>query len=212
MLNHSQHNFRQRTTQADLDEIEDWTDRAARRMYEGAGLAPEDVDILNPYDGYAPMAQFFLEGFQWHGVKRGDAFAFYAGDIRVEGPHPFSSSGGNLGNGRTRTAMYTDSIEQLRGTAGARQVRVRAETALAAFTTPSSGTCSALDQNLTFGTRCEGRLMPHSGGFELVALAVGCGPIADPCAPLWRRARPVTPVECRSGPWRPDRTMPGSGR
>jgi hypothetical protein len=63
--------------------------------------------------------QFFLEGFQWHGVKRGDAFAFYAGDIRVEGPHPFRSSGGNLGNGRTRTAMYTDSIEQLRGTAGA---------------------------------------------------------------------------------------------
>jgi hypothetical protein len=82
------------------------------------------------------MAQFFLEGFQWHGVKRGDAFAFYAGDIRVEGPHPFCSSGGNLGNGRTRTAMYTDSIEQLRGTAGARQVRVRAETALAAFTAP----------------------------------------------------------------------------
>jgi hypothetical protein len=76
---------------------------------------------------------------QRHGVKRGDAFAFYAGDIRVEGPHPFCSSGGNLGNGRTRTAMYTDSIEQLRGTVGARQVRVRADTALAAFTTPSSG-------------------------------------------------------------------------
>jgi hypothetical protein len=34
--------------------------------------------------------------------------------------------------------MYTDSIERLRGTAGARQVRVRAETALAAFTTPSN--------------------------------------------------------------------------
>ena len=85
------------------------------------------------------MAQFFLEAFQWNGVKRGDAFAFYAGDIRVEGPHPLCSSDGNLGNVRTRTAMYTDSIEQLRGTAGARQVRVRAETALGAFTTPSSG-------------------------------------------------------------------------
>jgi hypothetical protein len=36
-------------------------------------------------------------------------------------------------------AMYTDSIKQLRGTVGARQVTVRAETALAAFTTPSSG-------------------------------------------------------------------------
>jgi hypothetical protein len=71
VLNHSQHNFRQRTTQADLDEIEDWTDRGARRMYEGAGLGPNDVDIFNAYDGYAPMAQFFLEAFQWHGVKRG---------------------------------------------------------------------------------------------------------------------------------------------
>jgi hypothetical protein len=31
------------------------------------------------------------------GVKRGDAFAFYADDIRVEGPHQFCSSSGNLG-------------------------------------------------------------------------------------------------------------------
>jgi hypothetical protein len=80
-------------------------------MYEGAGLGPKDVDIFNRCDSYAPMAQFFLEAFRWHGVKRGDAFAFYAGDIRVEGPHLFCSSGGNLGNRRTRTAMYTDSIE-----------------------------------------------------------------------------------------------------
>ena len=108
-------------------------------MYDGAGLGPEDVDIFNTYDGHAPMVQFFPEAFQSHGVKRGDAFAFYAGDVRVEGPHPFCLSGGILGNGRTRTAVYTDSIEQLRGTADARQVKVRAETALAAFTTPSSG-------------------------------------------------------------------------
>ncbi len=40
VLNHSQHNFRKRSTQEDLDEIEDWTDRAAQRMYEGAGLGP----------------------------------------------------------------------------------------------------------------------------------------------------------------------------
>jgi hypothetical protein len=31
-------------------------------MYEGAGLGPEDVDLSNPYDGYAPMTQFFLGG------------------------------------------------------------------------------------------------------------------------------------------------------
>jgi len=40
VLNHSQHNFRKCSTQEDLDEIEDWTDRAARRIYEGAGLGP----------------------------------------------------------------------------------------------------------------------------------------------------------------------------
>ena len=54
-------------------------------MYKGAGLGPADVDVFNPYDGYAPMAQFFLEAFQWRAVKRGDAFAFYAGDIRSRG-------------------------------------------------------------------------------------------------------------------------------
>jgi hypothetical protein len=84
---------------------------APRRLENGR---PKDVDVFKPYDGYAPIAQFFLDAFQLHGVKRGDAFAFCAGDIRVEGPH-------------------------LRGTAGARQVTVRAETALGAFTTPSSG-------------------------------------------------------------------------
>ena len=31
------------------DTMPDWTDRAARRMYEGAGLGSKDVDIFNPY-------------------------------------------------------------------------------------------------------------------------------------------------------------------
>ncbi|MFZ2007562.1 MAG: hypothetical protein WAV02_20925 [Stellaceae bacterium] len=48
------------------------------------------------------------------------------------------SGSGNLGTSRS-AAMYTDSIEQLRGATGPRQVKVRAETAPAAFTTPSSG-------------------------------------------------------------------------
>jgi hypothetical protein len=111
------------------------------------------------------VAQFSLEAFQWHGVKRGDAFAFYAGDIRVEGPHPFCSSGGNLGNRRTRTAMYTDSIEQLRGTAGARQVRVRAETALARHSPRqpvAAGSCSANPRTKRAKAQPE-QILPHRG-------------------------------------------------
>lgn len=86
-------------------------------ILEGAGIGPADVDIFNPYDGYLTFTQFYLEGFKWHGVGLGEAHDFYAGDIRVEGPHPFLSSGGNSGAGHNRAAHYRDCVEQIRGTA-----------------------------------------------------------------------------------------------
>src|SRR5215469_4545775 len=49
-----------------------------------------------------------------------------------------------------------------------------------------------------------GQHLPLRGGLSTGS----CAPIADPCAPLWRRARPFTPSECRSEPWRPDLTTP----
>jgi hypothetical protein len=120
-----------------IDETEAWTSRMARMVYEGSGLSAADVDIFNPYDGFTLFTQYWLEAFQWHGVKRGEAHDFYAGDISVEGPHPFMSSGGNIGTGRTRSAIFTDCIEQLRGTAGKRQVNVRCETAVAGCVLPA---------------------------------------------------------------------------
>jgi len=137
LLNHAQANHRVRSMVETIEETEAWTDRMARMMFEGSGLAPEDVDIFNPYDGFTLFTQYWLEAFHWHGVKRGEAHDFYQGDISVEGPHPFLSSGGNIGTGRTRTAIFTDCIEQLRGTAGKRQVRVRAETAIAGCVLPA---------------------------------------------------------------------------
>lgn len=139
VLNHFQYNFSPRSTQPVLDEIEEWTSWVAKQTLEGAGLKSSEVDIFNPYDGYSMMSQFYLEAFEWHDVKRGDALEFYKGDIRAEGPHPFNTSGGNLGNGRVRSAMYSDAIEQLRGTAGKRQVTVNNETAVCAYTTPPGG-------------------------------------------------------------------------
>jgi hypothetical protein len=49
------------------------------------------------------FAQHWLEAFGWHGVKKGEALKFYNDNIDVHGPHPFLSSGGNNGTGRTRT-------------------------------------------------------------------------------------------------------------
>jgi len=137
ILNHAQTNQRVRSMVETIEETEAWTDLMARMIYEGSGLSPADIDIFNPYDGFALFTQYWLEAFQWHGVKRGEAHDFYAGDISVEGPHPFMSSGGNIGTGRTRSAIFTDSIEQLRGTAGKRQVNVRAENAIAGCVLPA---------------------------------------------------------------------------
>jgi acetyl-CoA acetyltransferase len=139
VLNHAEPVYPPRSTQPVLDDLEAATEIAAEIVLEGSGLGRDEVDIFNPYDGYSYMTQFWLEAFRWHGVKRGEAHDFYQGDISVHGPHPFNSSGGNLGCGRTRTAHCTDSIEQLRGTAGERQVKVRADTAIWGIAPPLGG-------------------------------------------------------------------------
>ena len=125
-----------RSTQIMIDEYEEGMARNARRVFDGSGLQPEDVDIFNPYDGFTTFTQYYLEALQWHGVKKGEAHDFYKEDIRVEGPHPFLSSGGNNGSGRTRTAIFTDCMEQLQERAGPRQVQIRHETALAGGVLP----------------------------------------------------------------------------
>lgn len=133
-----------RSTMFTLEEQQEECAVQADCMLDGAGLKPEEIDIFNPYDGYITFTQNWLEAFRWHGVGWGEAHDFYAGDIRVEGPHPFMSSGGNNGTGRNRATHYTDCIEQIRtyagdidcgpfGPLGPRQVTVKAETGIAGY-------------------------------------------------------------------------------
>lgn len=136
ILNHCTQRGKVRSTVETLDETEEFSDSIARKVFEGSGLTSDEIDIFNPYDGFTLFFQYFLEGFHWHGVKRGEAHDFFAGDISVEGPHPLSPSGGNNGNGRTRWWGYLDTIQQLRGQAGKRQVNIKAETGLAGAFTP----------------------------------------------------------------------------
>jgi acetyl-CoA acetyltransferase len=136
--NHAEHQAGHRSSVQTLDESQAWCESEARKTLEGSGLSIADIDIFNPYDGFTLFTQTWLEAFGWHGVKKGEALHFYGGDISVKGPHPFMSSGGNSGSGRTRTAIYTDTIEQLRGTAGPRQVRVKADTGIAGCVLPQT--------------------------------------------------------------------------
>lgn len=138
VLNHVGQRGIVRSSMETLDETEQFCASIAKKCLEGAGLRADEVDIFNPYDGFTLFTQWFLEGFGWHGVKKGEAHDFFAGDISVEGPHPFSSSGGNNGNGRTRWWGHYDSVQQLRGEAGARQVQVRAETAVSGAFIPGN--------------------------------------------------------------------------
>ena len=152
MANHSQGSGGgARSSQETLDDTEKAKEWVASLVYEGSGWSPGDVDIFNPYDGFSTFIPTTLEAFQWHDVRKGDAADFLKGDLRVEGPHPFCSGGGNLGNGRTRTAMYIDSIQQLRGTAGPRQVTVRGgqpQTAICAFAPGNSAAYICLSNEL----------------------------------------------------------------
>ena len=68
-----------------------------------------------------------MEGLGFAGVKEGEGLDLYQEDISIEGPHPVSPSGGNVGSGRTRFWMHTDSIQQIQGRAGDRQISIPAE-------------------------------------------------------------------------------------
>ena len=54
----------------------------------------------------------------------GGGLDFFASqDISINGPTPISPSGGNIGSGRTRFWMWTDTIQQIQGRAGERQIK-----------------------------------------------------------------------------------------
>ncbi len=125
-----------------LDNAEAATDSTGRKLYEGSGLTPGDVDIENMYDGFTTFHNYHLEGLRWRGIQRGEALDFYQGDISIEGPNPISPSGGNIGSGRTRIWMHTDSIQQLQQRAGERQVHLKngqPETAISGGPMPQGG-------------------------------------------------------------------------
>ena len=123
ILDHTETQYENRSLIQTLEEAEEGTDIMARKAYAGSGLHPGDIDIFEPYDGFAVFTQYFLEAFRWRGVKRGEAHDFYAEDITPQGPNPFCTCGGNMGTGRMRTAYFSNAMEQIQGRAGALQAQ-----------------------------------------------------------------------------------------
>jgi acetyl-CoA acetyltransferase len=140
ILNHASSNAMPRSLTPTLDEVEAETAKTGRKIYEGAGITAADLSFENMYDGFTEFHQFHIEGLGYRGIKFGEALDFYQTDISIEGPNPVSPSGGNIGSGRSRVWLHTDSIQQLQGRAGARQVTgVKPEIAVSGGPMPLGG-------------------------------------------------------------------------
>ena len=96
--------------------------RAAFRM---AGMSPADIDVVEPYDAFTINPILFLEDLDF--CRKGEGGEFVAnGRIAPGGSLPVNTNGGGLSFGHPGAyGIFTvvEAVEQLRGQAGARQVK-----------------------------------------------------------------------------------------
>ncbi len=115
---------------------------AASRVYEAAGVGPEDIDVVELHDCFAHNELISYESLQL--CPEGGAEKFVLdGDNTYGGAVVTNPSGGLLSKGHplgaTGLAQCTELVQQLRGTAEARQVE---------------GARLALQHNLGLGGAC----------------------------------------------------------
>jgi acetyl-CoA acyltransferase len=108
----------------------DEAQRAFGRAYERAGLGPQDLDLAQVHDSIAPEE---LLSYQMMGICEPgeEARLLRSGETRIGGRIPVNTDGGLLARGHpiaaSGVAQVVESVRQLRGEAGARQVRSRGD-------------------------------------------------------------------------------------
>jgi sterol carrier protein 2 len=103
----------------------DMTARAARQVYETAGLGPEDVQVVELHDCFTPNEVISYEGLGLCGEGEAERFIL-AGDNTYGGRFVVNPSGGLMSKGHplgaTGLAQCAELVWHLRGQAGERQV------------------------------------------------------------------------------------------
>jgi acetyl-CoA acetyltransferase len=110
------------------------------RLWESSRFSAADVDLAEVYDGFSWLAIAWLEGLGF--VPRGHGGPFFAeGRGRVgSGDLPVCTDGGQLGGGRLHGfGKLAQAVAQLRGEAGASQVRDASVAVASAGGGPSGG-------------------------------------------------------------------------
>jgi acetyl-CoA acetyltransferase len=118
-----------------LDEQYDRGFDVGRQLWSQSGWRPEDVRVVQTYDGFVPMTLFWLETLGVCPV--GEAWQFIQGGrIDPKGEFPLLSGGGNQGWGRLHGFPHVfECYLQLAGRAGDRQI-ADATTGLSSFSFP----------------------------------------------------------------------------
>ena len=97
----------------------------ARKVYDAAGLGPEDVDLCQVHDAFTPGEIFTIEELGLVPAGEGGPFV-WEGGTEISGRIPVNTDGGLLSRGHpmgaTGGAMIAEIVRQLRGQAGPRQV------------------------------------------------------------------------------------------
>lgn len=98
---------------------------AAAAAYDAAGIGPEDIDVVELHDAFAPGELLHYEGLGLCPKGEGGRIAL-AGETRLGGRVPVNVSGGLLSKshplGATGVAQFCELVWQLRGEAEGRQV------------------------------------------------------------------------------------------
>jgi acetyl-CoA acetyltransferase len=89
----------------------------AKRMYEMAGITPEDVDVALLYDHFSPLVIMQLEDYGFCPIGAGGPFVA-EGNTRMDGKIPTNTHGGHLSEAYIIGMTHVrEAVEQLRGDA-----------------------------------------------------------------------------------------------
>ena len=98
---------------------------SGRRAYEQAGIGPMDVDVLQLYDAFTINVVLQLEALGFCAEGEGGPFV-EGGTLAYDGSLPTNTDGGGLSSnhpGMRGIFLVIEAVRQLRGEAGAAQVR-----------------------------------------------------------------------------------------
>ncbi len=106
-----------------LDDIMEVGQVTAQRLWERAGIGPDEVDLPQVYDGFSPFVYLWMESMSLCPVGEAHRLVLEGGiDSDRKGALPVLSGGGALGNGRMHgVPQMLECYLQLAGRAGDRQ-------------------------------------------------------------------------------------------